>query len=202
MFAGFLPLGGDLCYADAGDVMEKSERLLEEEYSTYEALRERNGALAADLLWEELQAGRRRVRVECGLLLPDDHLAMTAYVLRRRLSVSALLQQCIYHYCLPGAAISLPARIAFQLEEYGIRTYSVLLRHELRSSSPDLILILFALQYLPTPYREKMTNLWAACLLGKSALKDKLADQLIPCAQGLERLDRTRDFLAFRDQLE
>ena len=103
MFAGFLPLGGDLCYADAGDVMEKSERLLEEEYSTYEALRERNGALAADLLWEELQAGRRRVRVECGLLLPDDHLAMTAYVLRRRLSVSALLQQCIYHYCLPGA---------------------------------------------------------------------------------------------------
>ena len=50
MFAGFLPLGGDLCYADAGDVMEKSERLLEEEYSTYEALRERNGALAADLL--------------------------------------------------------------------------------------------------------------------------------------------------------
>ena len=57
MFAGFLPLGGDLCYADAGDVMEKSERLLEEEYSTYEALRERNGALAADLLWEELQAG-------------------------------------------------------------------------------------------------------------------------------------------------
>lgn len=202
MFAGFLPLGGDLCYADAGDVMEKSERLLEEEYSTYEALRERNGALAADLLWEELQAGRRRVRVECGLLLPDDHLAMTAYVLRRRLSVSALLQQCIYHYCLPGAAISLPARIAFQLEEYGIRTYSVLLRHELRSSSPDLILILFALQYLPTPYREKMTNLWAACLLGKSALKDKLADQLIPCAQGLERLDRTRDFLAFLDLLE
>ena len=92
------------------------KRLLEEEYSTYEALRERNGALAADLLWEELQAGRRRVRVECGLLLPDDHLAMTAYVLRRRLSVSALLQQCIYHYCLPGAAISLPARIAFQLE--------------------------------------------------------------------------------------
>ena len=79
------------------------------------------------------------MRVECGLLLPDDHLAMTAYVLRRRLSVSALLQQCIYHYCLPGAAISLPARIAFQLEEYGIRTYSVLLRHELRSSSPDLI---------------------------------------------------------------
>ncbi|MEE0773383.1 MAG: hypothetical protein U0M47_00200 [Merdibacter sp.] len=182
--------------------MEKSERLLEEEYSTYEALRERNGALAADLLWEELQAGRRRVRVECGLLLPDDHLAMTAYVLRRRLSVSALLQQCIYHYCLPGAAISLPARIAFQLEEYGIRTYSVLLRHELRSSSPDLILILFALQYLPTPYREKMTNLWAAYLLGKSALKDKLADQLIPCAQGLERLDRTRDFLAFLDLLE
>ncbi|MEI3146725.1 MAG: hypothetical protein V8T10_01610 [Merdibacter sp.] len=135
-------------------------------------------------------------------VLPDDHLAMTAYVLRRRLSVSALLQQCIYHYCLPGAAISLPARIAFQLEEYGIRTYSVLLRHELRSSSPDLILILFALQYLPTPYREKMTNLWAAYLLGKSALKDKLADQLIPCAQGLERLDRTRDFLAFLDLLE
>ena len=47
-----------------------------------------------------------------------------------------------------------------------------------------------------------MTNLWAACLLGKSALKDKLADQLIPCAQGLERLDRTRDFLAFLDLLE
>lgn len=131
------------------------------------------GALAADLLWEELQAGRRRVRVECGLLLPDDHLAMTAYVLRRRLSVSALLQQCIYHYCLPGAAISLPGANRVSLEEYGIRTYSVLLRHELRSSSPDLILILFALQYLPTPYREKMTNLWAACLLGKSALKDK-----------------------------
>ncbi|MFR2884937.1 MAG: hypothetical protein ACLTCB_01130 [Merdibacter sp.] len=47
-----------------------------------------------------------------------------------------------------------------------------------------------------------MTNLWAAYLLGKSALKDKLADQLIPCAQGLERLDRTRDFLAFLDLLE
>lgn len=201
MFAAFVPHDAKLCYADAGDGMEKSALLLEQEYSTYEGLCTRYGTLIADQLWKEILACRRRVRMHCGLILPDDHLAMTPYVLVRRLRTGALLQQCIYHYCVAGSAFALPMQVTAQLEGFGIGEQSALLRQVLHAAAPDLILILFALRHLRPPYDEKMCALWCGQLLSRAPMKTALEEQLARLNSPAEA-DLTPAFLAFLDVLE
>lgn len=184
--------------------MEIIERLLSEGYVSYGELCERQGALAGEALWMELERERKRWRMTGTLVKDSDYLCMTPYVLMRRCTLLALLShmQAAYHAALEPLAWSecLRRELAGQGLLFDAKG---LLHQELKTAAADPLLVLFCLVLHERFNALSLCRLWQECLIAKAPLEPScyLPDALLDLDL-YERSDKTYLFLRFLSQLE
>ena len=179
-------------------------RLMEDDYVSYSALCKQQGALAAEAIWQELEAVRKENSIRAVLRDKHDYLCFTPFVIRRQKEVLSLLLYLQLYYRDKKTPLLAMQAIDYELQRYSTFYHADLfLYQELQKKYCDLLLVLFCLTLLPESINQQMVRLWKQLVIPQAPMEEHMffVDEILYKSAFLSS-DKTYLFLLFLTQAE